>query len=103
MCGIFGVIDENCVEKTLQALRFLQYRGYDSAGIAVKGKGIEVFKCSGRVEDLQGKIPPLTAGALAIGHTRWATHGKRLRRKRPSVFVKRRQFCHLPQRNNRKF
>lgn len=54
MCGIFGVIDENCVEKTLQALRFLQYRGYDSAGIAVKGKGIEVFKCSGRVEDLQG-------------------------------------------------
>lgn len=76
MCGIFGTVGENCVAKTLGALHFLEYRGYDSAGIAVKNEQISVVKTVGRVSALEQKLPSELHGIAAIGHTRWATHGE---------------------------
>ena len=74
MCGIFGAIGNNCVSNTLDALAQLEYRGYDSVGVAVKrGDGLQVYKDVGRVDRL---VVDTTQGTLAIGHTRWATHGK---------------------------
>lgn len=60
----------------LDGLKTLEYRGYDSAGIALLcGGQIRIFKTCGRVEKLECKVPNLSA-SVAIGHTRWATHGK---------------------------
>ncbi len=60
----------------LDGLKTLEYRGYDSVGLAAISNGkIKVFKTCGRVRLLEGKVPPLSA-TVAIGHTRWATHGK---------------------------
>ncbi len=78
MCGIVGYIGrEKAVEVLIDGLKRLEYRGYDSAGIAVQnGNGIELYKIKGKIKDLQ-EIVPLGVGNIVkgIGHTRWATHG----------------------------
>lgn len=77
MCGIFGMIGDNATEQTLTALKRLEYRGYDSAGIAAKvDSGIEIYKQAGRVEQLQTLLPDKLTSTTVIGHTRWATHGE---------------------------
>ena len=76
MCGIFGAIDFDCAQKTVEALHFLEYRGYDSAGICVNDGKLHLFKTQGRVSTLQSKLPSPLCGKNAIGHTRWATHGE---------------------------
>lgn len=80
MCGIVGYIgNKNAVPILLRGLERLEYRGYDSAGVAVyseKEKEIIVCKTKGRVENLETKLydNPIK-GRIGIGHTRWATHG----------------------------
>ena len=80
MCGIVGYIgNEEASSLLLTGLRELEYRGYDSAGIAVLEKnGIRRFKAVGKIDNLAAKIGDyLSSGTVtAIGHTRWATHGK---------------------------
>ncbi|WP_419770461.1 MAG: glutamine--fructose-6-phosphate transaminase (isomerizing) [Candidatus Marinarcus sp.] len=81
MCGIVGYIGKNkTVDILLNGLKELEYRGYDSAGIAVlNGEKISVYKALGKLSNLEEKInnSKLEAHyALGIGHTRWATHGK---------------------------
>ncbi|MEX0996364.1 MAG: glutamine--fructose-6-phosphate transaminase (isomerizing) [Flavobacteriaceae bacterium] len=79
MCGIVGYIGHReAYPIVLKGLKRLEYRGYDSAGIAIyDGKDIQLCKTKGKVVDLEQKIKEETAtsGTLAIGHTRWATHG----------------------------
>lgn len=78
MCGIIGYTgSENVKEVLLDALELLEYRGYDSAGIAVmEREKIAVYKRAGRVNDLREKCAGKAEEALCgIGHTRWATHG----------------------------
>jgi glutamine---fructose-6-phosphate transaminase (isomerizing) len=76
MCGIVGYIGEKQAQPILlNALKHLEYRGYDSSGISVQGRRIQTSKDKVRVEVLQ-KITPLLAGNAGIGHTRWATHGE---------------------------
>lgn len=75
MCGIIGYAGKKQAKPILlDSLSRLEYRGYDSCGIAVSGSGIKVYKDAVRVEVLQKVSPPLD-GTLGIGHTRWATHG----------------------------
>jgi glutamine---fructose-6-phosphate transaminase (isomerizing) len=81
MCGIVGYIgSRNCVPIILEGLRRLEYRGYDSAGIAVIRDGaLHVCKKAGKVADLAqalGENRDLLQGAVGVGHTRWATHGE---------------------------
>jgi glucosamine--fructose-6-phosphate aminotransferase (isomerizing) len=77
MCGIVGYIGPGaCREILLAGLARLEYRGYDSAGIAVLNGDLRVAKCAGRVRDLEVRSSDLPAtAAVGIGHTRWATHG----------------------------
>ena len=77
MCGIVGYIGPGaCREILLSGLARLEYRGYDSAGIAVLNGDLKVSKCAGRVRDLEARSADLPAtAAVGIGHTRWATHG----------------------------
>ncbi|MFC4410311.1 glutamine--fructose-6-phosphate transaminase (isomerizing) [Chungangia koreensis] len=77
MCGIVGYIgDLDSKEILLKGLEKLEYRGYDSAGIAVQNEeGITVFKEKGRIADLRDAVDPAIIGSTGIGHTRWATHG----------------------------
>jgi glutamine---fructose-6-phosphate transaminase (isomerizing) len=79
MCGIVGYIGRrNSQEILLEGLKKLEYRGYDSAGVAVyTSNGLEIKKAKGRLANLESKLQevPLN-GTAGIGHTRWATHGK---------------------------
>lgn len=81
MCGIVGYIGRNeAVPVLLNGLSRLEYRGYDSAGVAVyneSSKNLEVRKCKGRLKNLEDNLcgSPLKA-TIGIGHTRWATHGE---------------------------
>ena len=79
MCGIVAYLGKKAVQPILvEGLKRLEYRGYDSAGIAtLKDKAIKVIKTSGRIAVLEENLgePDITE-TLGIGHTRWATHGK---------------------------
>jgi len=79
MCGIVGYIgEENCANKLIEGLKRLEYRGYDSAGIALfYNEDIEVIKSNGRISALEEKWNECGIDSCCgIGHTRWATHGK---------------------------
>lgn len=78
MCGIVGYIGEQSVYPILiQGLKRLEYRGYDSAGLAIYNESLNVFKCKGRIADLEKFVEGKdTSGCIGIGHTRWATHGE---------------------------
>jgi glucosamine--fructose-6-phosphate aminotransferase (isomerizing) len=76
MCGIAGYCGfREALPIVLDAMKRLEYRGYDSAGIAVLENGMEVHKAAGEMAVLEARLPKLK-GKVAIGHTRWATHGK---------------------------
>jgi len=78
MCGIVGYVgSEKCAPLLVNGLKKLEYRGYDSAGIALfEGDQIDIIKCKGRLVNLEEKVKSQVWNAtLGIGHTRWATHG----------------------------
>jgi glutamine---fructose-6-phosphate transaminase (isomerizing) len=77
MCGIVGYVgSRQALDVVIDGLRRLEYRGYDSAGIAVLGDGLQTAKKAGRIENLDKELSRLTiSGTAGIGHTRWATHG----------------------------
>lgn len=79
MCGIVGYIgSQDSVPIILDGLKRLEYRGYDSAGIAViQGSKLAVCRCAGKIVELEKRLreTPLS-GSIGLGHTRWATHGK---------------------------
>jgi len=79
MCGIIGYTGQaNAVPKITKGLSVLEYRGYDSVGLAASiGDGIQTVKCRGRVDSLEARLQEqgVASSHCAIGHTRWATHG----------------------------
>jgi glucosamine--fructose-6-phosphate aminotransferase (isomerizing) len=80
MCGIVGYVGEaRAVDVLMPALKRLEYRGYDSAGVAtVNGHGLEICRALGKIANLEAQLTrsgPL-AGTVGIAHTRWATHGR---------------------------
>ena len=80
MCGIVGYVgrEHRAMDVLLDGLRRLEYRGYDSAGVAIlEGEKVEVRRAKGKLINLEGVLrdKPLQ-GSVGLGHTRWATHGK---------------------------
>src|SRR5258705_13919860 len=78
MCGIVGYVGAgDAVSVLIEGLSRLEYRGYDSAGVAVlNGRGVETRKLAGRIADLRDLLAREPVhGTCGIGHTRWATHG----------------------------
>ena len=78
MCGIVGITSNKQVTASIvNSLRKLEYRGYDSAGIATLSEGhITEIKCEGRVDVLEKNLSKTNLkGTIGIGHVRWATHG----------------------------
>ncbi|MDR1452354.1 MAG: glutamine--fructose-6-phosphate transaminase (isomerizing) [Candidatus Margulisbacteria bacterium] len=90
MCGIVGYLGKkDALPLVVDGLKYLEYRGYDSAGVAVHtGQKIEIVRAVGKIRDLEKKLKNPPRGKCAVGHTRWATHG------RPSL-----ENCH-PHQNN---
>src|SRR5687768_941452 len=80
MCGIVGYIGASpAVDVLVPALKRLEYRGYDSAGVAtINGHGLEIRKALGKIANLEAQFAKVgsPAGSLGIAHTRWATHGR---------------------------
>ncbi len=80
MCGIVGYIgDRQACPVLVKGLRRLEYRGYDSAGVALVADdgSLNVFKCKGKIDDLEHFLADKeTVGTIGIAHTRWATHGE---------------------------
>jgi glucosamine--fructose-6-phosphate aminotransferase (isomerizing) len=79
MCGIIGYVGtRDVVPVLINGLKKLEYRGYDSAGIAVvNGDGVQVVRAEGKLSNLEQKLEPEPLhGSFGMGHTRWATHGK---------------------------
>jgi glucosamine--fructose-6-phosphate aminotransferase (isomerizing) len=75
MCGIVGYAGRrNALPILMDGLKRLEYRGYDSAGVAIIGSGLQVVKDKGFIANLEAQLPPL-AGSTGFAHTRWATHG----------------------------
>ena len=77
MCGIIGYIGARSAQDVvLKGLKRLEYRGYDSAGIAVIDDSLKVTKCKGKVAKLEAMLSRTNEAEIGIGHTRWATHGE---------------------------
>ena len=78
MCGIVGYIGPRQAYPILiKGLRRLEYRGYDSAGVALLNKSLNVYKCRGKVSSLEAFVEEKdTGGTIGMAHTRWATHGE---------------------------
>ena len=78
MCGIIGYIGSKPARQIIiNGLKRLEYRGYDSAGLALVNGDTKIFKCKGRVKDLEEMVSKSSFdGTTGIGHTRWATHGE---------------------------
>lgn len=76
MCGIVAYLgSRNVAPILIKGLKRLEYRGYDSAGVAIWNDGIKVSKKAGKVKDLEDQMNGQFQGSVGIGHTRWATHG----------------------------
>ncbi len=79
MCGIVGYIgNDDGVDIIVEGLRRLEYRGYDSAGVAIvdEGSRIRTVRCVGKIRELEKRLAlSPVQGKVGIGHTRWATHG----------------------------
>lgn len=78
MCGIVGYIgNKEAFPVIMKGLKLLEYRGYDSAGVALQNGTLEVYKKKGKVSELEAFVMDQKHdGAIGIGHTRWATHGE---------------------------
>lgn len=78
MCGIVGYVGrQDAVPILLEGLHRLEYRGYDSSGIAIRTKsGLKVHKSEGRIQRLEARLPKRLKASSGIAHTRWATHGE---------------------------
>src|SRR5919197_5767111 len=77
MCGIVGYVGpDQALPIILEGLRRLEYRGYDSAGVAVVDGDLSVVKRAGKVDELEAALETTApSGSIGMGHTRWATHG----------------------------
>ncbi len=76
MCGIVGYIGrQNALPILIEGLKHLEYRGYDSAGVAILGKDLQIQKSQGHIAALEAKLVEMD-GTTGMAHTRWATHGR---------------------------